>query len=200
MSTCTEPNYEFRCNRCWHPNTRSTSDAGREVDCQLCGATIIAPEATEDRISRAATSLPTTESVANHSSDKLSSDVAQSNTDPTKSGLDEPQHANSPETPSRRDIPIQGSSLNALVIDFAACLLSIAAGSILLVVLDYLGILSAREMLAKPISFSALPSWLAMLMPFVSVLEIEGFLWIRRRQTIGSFLTQRQPSANHFSN
>lgn len=49
-----EPMLEFRCNRCWHSNCVSCELSGNNVSCNHCGAELIVPEATPERIARAA--------------------------------------------------------------------------------------------------------------------------------------------------
>lgn len=45
---------EFRCNRCWHSNCVSCELSGSTVACNSCGVELTVPEATPERIARAA--------------------------------------------------------------------------------------------------------------------------------------------------
>ena len=54
MNALTAVQVEFRCHRCWCSNCADAELAGSEVDCQNCGQTVTVPEATPDRIERAA--------------------------------------------------------------------------------------------------------------------------------------------------
>jgi uncharacterized RDD family membrane protein YckC/DNA-directed RNA polymerase subunit RPC12/RpoP len=56
MSTATACKYEYRCTRCFRSLYAETEEAGTEKPCQYCGQSILLPEATPDRIERAANS------------------------------------------------------------------------------------------------------------------------------------------------
>ncbi len=54
MSSVTAIQVEFRCNRCWCSNCADVELVGTKVDCRNCGQPVTVPEATPERIDRAA--------------------------------------------------------------------------------------------------------------------------------------------------
>jgi uncharacterized RDD family membrane protein YckC/DNA-directed RNA polymerase subunit RPC12/RpoP len=54
MSSLTAVQVEFRCNRCWFSNCADAELEGKKVACRNCGQSVTVPEATPERIDRAA--------------------------------------------------------------------------------------------------------------------------------------------------
>jgi uncharacterized RDD family membrane protein YckC len=54
MNALAEVQVEFRCNRCWHSNCADAELVGTAVACRNCGQSVTVPEATLERIERAA--------------------------------------------------------------------------------------------------------------------------------------------------
>jgi uncharacterized RDD family membrane protein YckC len=58
MSSVLVQNLEYRCSRCFHPLYAAVDEAGTRKACSYCGTESTVPEATPDRVARAASVSP----------------------------------------------------------------------------------------------------------------------------------------------